>query len=297
MKRSLLFLFFISLTNGVKITEVNIPSIVEVGSENIILNCNYKFEDDEAHQLEIKWYFNKDPSPFFQWIAGLPGSKPQLIGSLFEDKIDLDYMVDPHPYTRYRAIKINRPSIDMAGTYHCKVSTLMSEEMANAHMLVYSPVTESSFASRRLPDSKVNVTCKFSGVFPLPNVKLTWGAFDLFADRMTAEVNPNSECYEVTIHKVLAHHELPAETTFGCEIEIPGTEYFVREEAMYDQHQRAKRSVDFSLLEHDLPGIALNSTIFRIPESYFATGSSTVVFPFYFCFVIYFVICFVMYHI
>lgn len=39
----------------------------------------------------------------------------------------------------------------------------------------------------------------FSGVFPLPNVKLTWGKFDLFADKMTAEVNPHSECYEVCI--------------------------------------------------------------------------------------------------
>ena len=37
-----------------------------------------------------------------------------------------------------------------------------------------------------------------AGVFPLPNVKLTWGNFDLFADKMTAEVNPHSECYEVT---------------------------------------------------------------------------------------------------
>lgn len=27
----------------------------------------------------------------------------------------------------------------------------------------------------------------FQGVFPLPNVKLTWGKFDLFADKMTAE--------------------------------------------------------------------------------------------------------------
>ena len=52
----------------------------------------------------------------------------------------------------------------------------------------------------------------WSGVFPLPNVKLTWGQFDLFADKMTAEVNPYSECYEVTIHKVLEHQELPAET-------------------------------------------------------------------------------------
>ena len=48
----------------------------------------------------------------------------------------------------------------------------------------------------------MNVTCKFSGVFPLPSVKLTWGSFDLFADSMTAVMNPASACYEVTIHKV-----------------------------------------------------------------------------------------------
>ena len=42
-----------------------------------------------------------------------------------------------------------------------------------------------------------------TGVFPLPNVKLTWGKFDLFADKMTAEVNPNSECYEVKIFTTL----------------------------------------------------------------------------------------------
>ena len=126
-------------------------------------------------------------------------------------------------------------------------------------------------------------------MFPLPNVKLTWEAFNLFADRMTVEVNPNSECYEVTIHKVLAHQELPAETTFGCEIEIPGTECFVREEARYDQHVRNKRSVDFSILEHDLPGLALNSTIFRIPEAYFAVGSSINILPFYLCHLLCFV--------
>ena len=35
-------------------------------------------------------------------------------------------------------------------------------------------------------------------------------------------------CLQVTIHKVLEHQQLPSETTFGCEIEIPGTDYFVR---------------------------------------------------------------------
>ena len=64
-----------SLALGVKITEVSIPRTVEIGQENIILNCDYHFDQEEAQQLEIKWYFNKDPSPFFQWIAGLPDAK------------------------------------------------------------------------------------------------------------------------------------------------------------------------------------------------------------------------------
>ena len=49
-----------------------------MGEENIILNCDYHFDEEEAQQLEIKWYFNKDPAPFFQWIAGLPDSKESI---------------------------------------------------------------------------------------------------------------------------------------------------------------------------------------------------------------------------
>ena len=58
--------------------QVSIPRTVEIGQENIILNCDYNFDAEEAQQLEIKWYFNKDPSPFFQWIAGLPDSRGSL---------------------------------------------------------------------------------------------------------------------------------------------------------------------------------------------------------------------------
>ena len=64
--------------------QVSIPRTVEIGQENIVLNCDYNFDAEEAQQLEVKWYFNKDPSPFFQWIAGLPDAKEGLNG--FHDK-------------------------------------------------------------------------------------------------------------------------------------------------------------------------------------------------------------------
>ena len=63
--------------------QVSIPRTVEVGEENVILNCDYHFDEEEAQQLEIKWYFNKDPAPFFQWIAGLPDSKESLKSYLY----------------------------------------------------------------------------------------------------------------------------------------------------------------------------------------------------------------------
>ena len=225
---------------GVEIQEMVVPSVVEVGSENVVLDCNYSFDEAEAEQLEVKWYFNEDPAPFFQWIAGVEGAVPQLIGSLFEDKIDLSFLASSDRHTRHRAILLQKPTIEMAGTYHCKVSTLTSEAVAEANMLVYSPVAESTFVQKRLAGSKVNITCKYTGVFPLPTVKLSWGMFELFEDQMT--VNPLADSYEVMIHKVLEHEELPAETVFGCELSIPGTTYVVREEAIY--HHRGRREVE-----------------------------------------------------
>ena len=222
-----------------------VPSVVEVGSENVVLDCNYKFEESEASELEVKWYFNEDPSPFLQWIAGRKDSVPQVIGSIFEDKIDLSYTVSTDQYTRHRAIMIHKPSIEMAGTYHCKVDTLTSEVVAEANMLVYSPIQETQFSQKRLPGSRVNVSCKVTGVFPLPTAKLTWGAFELFEDH--TEVTHHDDSYEVIIHKVLEHEELPAETVFGCEVSIPGTEYYVREEAIY--HHKGRRSSEMEMIK------------------------------------------------
>ena len=134
----------------------------------------------------------------------------------------------------------------MAGTYHCKADTLTSEVVAEANMLVYCPIQETQFSQKRLPGSRVNVSCKVTGVFPLPTAKLTWGAFELFEDH--TEVTHHDDSYEVIIHKVLEHEELPAETVFGCEVSIPGTEYYVREEAIY--HHRGRRSSEMDMIKN-----------------------------------------------
>ena len=230
---------------SVEIHELNVPKTVEEGSENILLDCNFDYDENEADQLEIKWYFNKDPAPFCQWIAGRSDSKPQLIGSQFEDKVDLSYTSGQNNHTKYRALLLHKPTTAMSGTYTCKVSTLESEAVAEASMMVYSPAVFSEFKQKRMEGSKVNISCSFEGVYPVPSVKLTWGSFELIEDAVA--ITPREGSYDVLIHKTLEHEELPAETVFGCEISLPDTEYFVREEAIY--HHRGRRSTEMKQIK------------------------------------------------
>ena len=247
MNQNILILFLVAApaTLSLEMIELVVPAVVEVGSENVVLDCNYAFDEAEASELEVKWYFNEDPSPFLVWIAGRNDSAPQIIGSLFENALDLSYTVTEDPRTRHRALLLHKPTVQLAGTYHCKVETLTSEATAEANMLVYSPVMETQFTQTRKPGSKVNISCRVSGVFPLPVVKLTWGAFELFEDNTAVEHLTDS--YEVVVHKVLEHEELPAETVFGCEVTVPGTEYYVREEAIY--HHRGRRHSEMELIK------------------------------------------------
>lgn len=247
-----LFLFTLGLVESVEISELVVPRAVEVGSANVVLDCNYAFNASEEVGLEVKWYFNDSPAPFFQWIAALADSEPQLIDQRFAGKIDLNYTVGggegnvSNRLTRYRALLLHSPSLDMAGTYTCKVSSHLSEAVKTAEMVVYSPATSSSFRQSRVAGSRVNITCQFAGLSPVPDIKLTWGSFALFEDALV--ITPRSDdSYDVVIHKTLAHSELPSETVFGCELSIPGTEYLVREEAIY--HHRGRRSLEMERIK------------------------------------------------
>ena len=245
MSAPALVLLICAAVQSVQISELVIPKAVEVGSANVVLDCNYNFNSSEELGLEVKWYFNGSPAPFFQWIAGLMDSEPQLIDKKFAGKIDLNYTGGSSNYTRYRALLLHSPTLDMAGTYTCKVSSFISEAVETEEMVVYAPATSSSFRQQRVGGSKVNISCEFSGLFPVPDIKLTWGSFALFEDSLV--ITPHKESYDVLIHKTLEHSELPSETVFGCELSIPGTEYLVREEAIY--HHRGRRSLEMERIK------------------------------------------------
>ena len=103
-QNSCIFSMLYSYTVSVEIIELSVPKVVEEGSENILLDCNFSYEESEAKQLEVKWYFNQELAHFCQWIAGHSDYKPQIIGSKFLDKVDLSYSSGSNNHTKYRAL-------------------------------------------------------------------------------------------------------------------------------------------------------------------------------------------------
>ena len=112
------------------------PELVELGSEDIVLDCDYDYREDEKYQLDIKWYFNGEHTPFYQWVPGRM-AKPQLIGDKFKDHINLDYTVHQDAYKRHRALHIKKPTVELSGTYTCKVSTFRDEDIKRKRMMIY----------------------------------------------------------------------------------------------------------------------------------------------------------------
>ena len=104
------------------------------------------------------------------------------------------------------------PTVHMSGLYRCSVASRTQQAEAEASMLVYSPVDEMEFVQRTLP-GHVNVSCKVrgmttlcgdlttlpqvTGVYPLPDVRLTLGEYSLGQEDTRVTLAPAS--YTVTV--------------------------------------------------------------------------------------------------
>lgn len=115
------------------IKSINVPTIVKANeTEYVILDCDYDFENTSREGLVIKWYFNNNEI-VYQWIY----SRNPKAGETVAKYIDLTYKASDDPYTEYRAMKLNKPGIDLTGDYTCAIFTFTDEREANASMTVY----------------------------------------------------------------------------------------------------------------------------------------------------------------
>ena len=127
----------------VEITDLVVPSVVESGSEPWVdLSCQFSYNESERKQLDIKWYFNENVTPFLQWIPS-SGRKPQIIGDdPFGGRLELRKL---NKRTRRKDganhwsqnVRVRRPTSELSGNYTCRVSTLEIDRTRRKNMIVY----------------------------------------------------------------------------------------------------------------------------------------------------------------
>lgn len=122
-------------TDCVRISSLSVPGSVENGtSDSVVLDCIYEYSDEDQ-QLVVKWFFNQDTKPIYQWIPDL--NKRSYSKSRFEGHINRNFGVTNDAYTKYRALNILRPTTEMTGTYSCSVTSLQGQDSRSADMVVY----------------------------------------------------------------------------------------------------------------------------------------------------------------
>jgi hypothetical protein len=113
-----------------------VPERVENGTrESIILDCVYSFDENKDKMLVVKWFLNDDPTPIYQWIVelGTRSVVQRLMG-----RIDTEYAIPgASKYTRYRAIRLLRPTTELSGKYTCNVQSIRGEQNKAKTMIIY----------------------------------------------------------------------------------------------------------------------------------------------------------------
>lgn len=79
----------ISECAAVNIHRIEVPSLVEKGTDFVILDCQYNIPTVVPLGLVVKWFFNGTSGLVYQWI---PPLKPQVIG-LLKGKVDLNFKI------------------------------------------------------------------------------------------------------------------------------------------------------------------------------------------------------------
>lgn len=116
--------------------------MIENGTQDsVVLDCVYSFDKIEDRNLVVKWFFEDDPEPIYQFIAeyGTRHYSQRLKG-----RINLNHTVGDEDYIKYRALSLFRPTIEFSGKYSCHVQSLAGLDVREGSMIVYGmyPLTQ-----------------------------------------------------------------------------------------------------------------------------------------------------------
>ncbi|XP_076243453.1 uncharacterized protein LOC143184831 isoform X1 [Calliopsis andreniformis] len=214
------------------IKSVNIPALVKAGdTDYVILDCDYDFENTSTKGLVVKWFFNTNELAY-QWIYGM---NPKA-GELTKKYVDLTYEASDDPYTKYRAMKLNKPGIDLTGDYKCVISTYADERTASGSMVVYS--TEKKFDlvyRKKTIDDKdgVEITCMAEGLYPQPTLDISVEGVPEKQTGKPSVTLRDDGLYDILSRTALLDEDLPEAAIVKCLLGIPKANYNVSHKTVY----------------------------------------------------------------
>lgn len=221
-----LLICFVQFGQGVVTYDPQYLPPLEIGRQKeVVLPCDYDIGDSEIGQLDLKWYFNNEITPFLQWVPG-GGRRPQLIEPTpFVGHVDLDYKSWPNDENKaYKDLKIQDPTPGLSGKYTCKVSTFENEGLVEQQLNIFVPpkrlILDHHFNnSLRI----LNFSCEVEQVFPKPNINIILNKSPLSYEEYLIEsdefefnglydINLQLQEIEVNESKII---------NLGCEVEFP----------------------------------------------------------------------------
>lgn len=115
----------------------------------ILFDCDYNYKQDEDLKLTVRWFKNKEPEPFYQW---LPELNVRHFADWIRPLVNQSFVSDPlDPLKRYRSILIKRLSMNLTGTYTCSVSSLADQDSKSGSLIVYQPPKQFTFEHKIFP--------------------------------------------------------------------------------------------------------------------------------------------------
>lgn len=158
---------------AIEITKLTVPRVVESGREGSFeLDCQYRCNESDS-KLVVKWFFNSESEPFYQWIAEM---EEPVVGGRYEQKLGLSRSRGSANAdscnTNTWSMRLTNPTIEMSGKYRCEVLTLANQDSAEASMMVFAPPSNVYFNYTKTSSDRATLRCEVDGAFPMPHLKL-----------------------------------------------------------------------------------------------------------------------------
>ncbi|GFU20424.1 uncharacterized protein TNCV_2521901 [Trichonephila clavipes] len=123
------------LSNAVEIRRLSVPRWIQNGTEDfVVLDCEYVYNENDI-RLVVKWFFEDYLEPVYQWI---PELNNRYTSGVLRNRLDLDFAVNTKDaYSRFRALRIQKPSTELSGKYTCLVTSLAGQDSREQVMTVF----------------------------------------------------------------------------------------------------------------------------------------------------------------